>query len=321
MLRPSDVLPTPGGPTKHRIGPRSFPTSDSTAMWSRILSLTSSKPWCSASRTAAACPTSRLSAVSRSQGSPRIHSKYVRITEASGVTDPSFRSRSNSWCTRSLAWAGRGVPAMTRSISAHSESSPSSPAMAQAPRASSCSSSVEGRRFRPPAPRRISSSILAWMRRISFSRTRISRRAAKRVRESSASSSSCFSAVPTSRWPAIRCASRTRSPISCNLPATCPGTCSDRRAYSRNSADTSATRSSSSGSGVGSGSYSQSDKRLTRARRPFVSASKPSARARPSPSMTTRAVPSAKRDTCITRITVPARCRPSSSGSSVAGSF
>ncbi len=39
MLRASDVFPTPGGPTKHRMGPFSFCTSAWTARYSRMRSL------------------------------------------------------------------------------------------------------------------------------------------------------------------------------------------------------------------------------------------------------------------------------------------
>ena len=39
-----DVLPTPGGPARHMIGPFRFLDSFLTARYSRILSLTSSRP-------------------------------------------------------------------------------------------------------------------------------------------------------------------------------------------------------------------------------------------------------------------------------------
>ena len=42
--RPSDVLPTPGGPTRHRIGPFMCETSACTARYSRMRSLTLSRP-------------------------------------------------------------------------------------------------------------------------------------------------------------------------------------------------------------------------------------------------------------------------------------
>ena len=42
--RPREVLPTPGGPTRHRIGPLSFFTRCCTARYSRIRSLTFSRP-------------------------------------------------------------------------------------------------------------------------------------------------------------------------------------------------------------------------------------------------------------------------------------
>ena len=41
---PSEVLPTPGGPTKHRIGPFGLAIRDCTARYSIILSLTFVRP-------------------------------------------------------------------------------------------------------------------------------------------------------------------------------------------------------------------------------------------------------------------------------------
>jgi hypothetical protein len=41
---PSEVLPTPGGPTRHNIGPLSLLVLFCTAKYSRILSLTLSNP-------------------------------------------------------------------------------------------------------------------------------------------------------------------------------------------------------------------------------------------------------------------------------------
>jgi hypothetical protein len=41
---PKDVLPTPGGPTKHKIGPFSDLTRCCTARYSKMRSLTFSKP-------------------------------------------------------------------------------------------------------------------------------------------------------------------------------------------------------------------------------------------------------------------------------------
>ena len=41
---PRDVFPTPGGPTKHKIGPFGFLTLDCTARYSMILSFTFESP-------------------------------------------------------------------------------------------------------------------------------------------------------------------------------------------------------------------------------------------------------------------------------------
>ena len=74
MERPREVLPTPGGPTKHRMGLRILGESLRTAMYSRMRSLTLASPkWCS-SRTAAAPLMSRLSSVRLDQGRATSHS-------------------------------------------------------------------------------------------------------------------------------------------------------------------------------------------------------------------------------------------------------
>jgi len=85
MLLPRDVFPTPGGPTRQRIGPRISWTRESTATWSRIRSFTSSKPKWAASRTVAARRTSMLSRERALQGRDTIQSRCVRITAASGA--------------------------------------------------------------------------------------------------------------------------------------------------------------------------------------------------------------------------------------------
>ena len=72
---PSDVLPTPGGPTKQRIGPvRSF-FSFETARYSMIRSFTFSRSKWSSSRIWRACSRSRSSSVNSLQGSVRIQSR------------------------------------------------------------------------------------------------------------------------------------------------------------------------------------------------------------------------------------------------------
>ena len=44
ILCPKEVLPTPGGPTKHKIGPVNLLVRFCTAKYSKIRSLTFSKP-------------------------------------------------------------------------------------------------------------------------------------------------------------------------------------------------------------------------------------------------------------------------------------
>ncbi len=75
MLRPSEVFPTPGGPTRQRMGPWRSPTRERTAMWSRIRSLTSSRPKWASFRIRVAWATSRLSSLFFIQGRPRIQSR------------------------------------------------------------------------------------------------------------------------------------------------------------------------------------------------------------------------------------------------------
>ena len=72
---PSEVLPTPGGPTKQRIGPETSPFSFETARYSTIRSLTFSRSKWSSSRIARACSRSRLSSVVLSHGRVRIQSR------------------------------------------------------------------------------------------------------------------------------------------------------------------------------------------------------------------------------------------------------
>ena len=90
---PSDVLPTPGGPTKQRICPETSLRSFATARYSMIRSFTFSRSKWSASSTSRACSRSRLSSVNFVHGSVRIHSRYVRMTPYSAAADGSFSSR------------------------------------------------------------------------------------------------------------------------------------------------------------------------------------------------------------------------------------
>ncbi len=93
---PSEVLPTPGGPTKQRIGPATSPFSFETARYSTIRSFTFSRSKWSSSRICRACSRSRVSSVVLSQGRVRIQSRYVRITPYSAAAGGSFSSRESS---------------------------------------------------------------------------------------------------------------------------------------------------------------------------------------------------------------------------------
>ena len=83
--RPSEVLPTPGGPYKHKIGDFKSPLSLITAKCSKIRSLTSSKPKWSSSNCLRAHSKSRLSLVTSFHGSSNINCKYVICTEYSAT--------------------------------------------------------------------------------------------------------------------------------------------------------------------------------------------------------------------------------------------
>src|ERR1700709_2500856 len=77
---PSDVLPTPGGPTRQRIGPFMSFFSLRTARYSRMRFFTFSSEVVSFSSPPLALSTSRLSSVFFDQGRSAIHSRYVRAT-------------------------------------------------------------------------------------------------------------------------------------------------------------------------------------------------------------------------------------------------
>ncbi len=72
---PSEVFPTPGGPTKHRIGPFVLSLSFRTARYSRIRSLTLSRSWWSSSRIFFALAIWIVSFVSFFHGSSTIQSR------------------------------------------------------------------------------------------------------------------------------------------------------------------------------------------------------------------------------------------------------
>jgi hypothetical protein len=72
---PRDVFPTPGGPTKQRIGPFILSFSLRTDRYSRIRSLTFSRSWWSSSRISFALLMWMLSFVSFFQGSSTIQSR------------------------------------------------------------------------------------------------------------------------------------------------------------------------------------------------------------------------------------------------------
>ena len=93
---PSEVLPTPGGPTKQRIGPERSFFSFETARYSMIRSFTLSRSKWSSSRISRARSRSRWSSVCSVHGTERIQSRYVRMTPYSAAAGGSFSSRESS---------------------------------------------------------------------------------------------------------------------------------------------------------------------------------------------------------------------------------
>src|SRR5688572_8110425 len=93
--RASEVLPTPGGPTKHRIGPFIVGLSLRTARYSRMRSLAFSRPECSASMMPLVFLRSMTSSVFLAQGSATIQSRYVRATVRSEEHTSELQSQSN----------------------------------------------------------------------------------------------------------------------------------------------------------------------------------------------------------------------------------
>mmetsp|Transcript_10325 Transcript_10325/g.30665 ORF Transcript_10325/g.30665 Transcript_10325/m.30665 type:complete len:214 (+) Transcript_10325:1675-2316(+) len=95
MLLPIDVLPTPGGPTRHMILPCTDSLRKLTAMCSRMRSFTSSSPKWSSSRMVCAFWMSLFSTSTCPQGMHVSHSRYVRQmlnSEDDGSIVPSFAS-------------------------------------------------------------------------------------------------------------------------------------------------------------------------------------------------------------------------------------
>ena len=240
------------------------------------------------------------------------------MTAASGATGFILRRRANSLSARLRASSDSGVSAMASSSSAHSGSiPPSAGRRSSKPRpASGPAPPPSGSIWKP-----ICSSSLRWISSTSISRARIDRSMPRLAPTSVASSSSCFSAVPTSRWPATRCESLIRSPIFEIASGSASGIRSERRAYRPNISAISAARAASAGSADGSTSYSHSASSSTAARKPSPAGRCSAMRARPSPSITTRAVPSARCDTCTIRMTVPARYRSPRAGFRTPGSL
>ena len=83
IARPSEVLPTPGGPVKQRMGPFMEGFSFRTLRYSSILSFTFASPKCPLSSTVFAFTILITSLLELLQGISTNQSRYVLIREAS----------------------------------------------------------------------------------------------------------------------------------------------------------------------------------------------------------------------------------------------
>ena len=91
--RTMDVLPTPGGPTKHSTGDLRLPVSLYTARYSSMRSFTFSSPKWSSLSTFLASASDSVSVVDFAHGKSSTRSIYDRDTVASGVDGLIFSSR------------------------------------------------------------------------------------------------------------------------------------------------------------------------------------------------------------------------------------
>src|SRR5262249_49757182 len=124
---PSEVLPTPAGPTRHRIGPVSLLARCCTARYSTIRSLTFSRPKWSLSRTSWASLRSFLILERLAHGIDRSQSRELRTTVDSADIGDICRSFLSSWVAFSRASFESVVFLILSSISASSSLPSSSP--------------------------------------------------------------------------------------------------------------------------------------------------------------------------------------------------
>ena len=118
IARPRVVLPTPGGPTRHRIDPPMRFLSLQTARCSRMRSLTFSRPLWFLSRISRARFGASLSLLRLLQGRSSSHPAYVRITWYSALLVDTERSRLISRSVTSCAAFGmRACSRRSRSCS------------------------------------------------------------------------------------------------------------------------------------------------------------------------------------------------------------
>ena len=139
MLWPREVLPTPGGPAKHRMGARPCGLSLRTARYSTMRRLTLGRPKWSASSTPRAVSRSMLRGAGWPQGSSVIHSSQVRRMGLSPELSPMRWRRSSS--LRAWASASGGMPALVMASSRRwvsCDCSPSSPSSLRMARICSC---------------------------------------------------------------------------------------------------------------------------------------------------------------------------------------
>ncbi len=206
---PSEVFPTPGGPTKQRIGPLLSGASFRTARNSRIRSLGFSRPWWSSSRIVRARASSRLSWEKTPQGRPVIQSRNVRIIAVSAESGLLRSSRLSCLSTSSRASGGRDLPSsFLRYCSTSSATSSVTPSSCWI--ALSCCLRKYSRWLLSISPRAMP-EISCWTVRTRISRRRISRTAFSRSTPGRVSRIFCASSSFRSRFEAARSARRAGS--------------------------------------------------------------------------------------------------------------
>ena len=222
MLCPREVLPTPGGPAKHRMGARPLGLSLRTAKYSTMRRLTLGRPKWSASNTPRAVSRSISRVAGSAHGSSVIHSSQVRSMGLSPELSLMRLRRSNS--LRAWASASAGIQALVMASSRRwkscdcSESSPSSLRMA---RICSCSNT---RRCRSSNCSLVRAPISCDRRSTCSRCVTSSSTPRRRASVSRVSSSTCFCSGSASTRLAARSASCEGAAVACITCVSSAGT-------------------------------------------------------------------------------------------------